>query len=381
MRGVGGSQGRRCELGGLCISGVLLVGLASSAVAQSADKAETNNTDSTDSETWTSESHNDPEHRRNQMLRNLAILNSASGVVRLASGEAPYPPVEVFFCEQPVGSTDKRGRFRVTAPAGPRGRCFLTIQHPGMKPLSLTLRRSTQGSGRVFRLGVLVLEPLPGFEGRVTSATTREAPKAALRAYQKGMREQAKPEPDLEKAAARFEEAVALFPRFAEALNALGRARLGLGDIEGSILALETSIAADGDFPLPYRMLLGIRMQRHELRPAAVIAAALLRLTPGDGQARYYHALATFGLQRYDEAAASAQALIDKGSGERFPQAFQILGEIHADRGEIEEAARNFLAYLDLAPDSPSAPQIRERLRDWENAEAILSDGKGAAGP
>lgn len=347
-------------------------------MAQGADKAETNNTDN---KVWTNESHNDPEQRRKSWLKSLSFLKSVSGVVRLASGEAPYPPVEIFFCEQPVGSTDERGRFQVTAPAGPSGRCFLTIQHPGMKPLSRTFGRSNRGVGRLIRLGVLVLEPLPGFESLTTSATTREAPKGALRAYQKGLREEAKAKPNLEKAAARFEEAVALFPLFAEALNALGRARLELGDIEGSMLALETSIAADADFPPPYRMLLGIRMQRHELRPAAVIAAALLRLTPGDNETHYYHALATFGLQRYDEAAASARALIDKGAGDRFPQVFQILGEIHADRGEIGEAALNFRSYLELAPDAPSAPQIRERLREWRTAGAIPSDGKGAARP
>ena len=215
----------------------------------------------------------------------------------------------------------------------------------------------------------------------MTSATTREAPKAALHAYQKGLREETKPKPNLEKAAARFEEAVALHPRFAEALNALGRVRLGLGDIEGSMLALETSIAADADFPPPYRMLLGVRMQRHELHPAAVIAATLLRLIPGDDQTRYYHALATFGLQRYDEAAASARALVGKGAGDRFPQVLQILGEIHADRGEIEEAALNFRAYLELVPDAPSAPQIRERISEWVNAGAIPSDGEGAVRP
>ncbi len=379
MRAEGGSQGRRYGPRGLCLSGVLLVGFASGAFAQRADTAETKKTDN---KVWTSESHRDPDRIRDQKFRykGSGFPPRVSGVVRLASGGAPYPPVEVFICGQPAGSTDEKGRFNVPAPpaaeSGFSERCRLSIQYPGTKPISVGVPRAAAR-----RFGVLVLEPLPGFEGAVTSATTREAPKAALRAYQKGAREENKPKPNLDKAAARYEEAVALYPDFAEAWTALGRTRLGLGDLEGAMPALETAIAADERFPVPYRMLLRIRMRRNELRPAAVIATALLRLVPGDDEARYYHALATFGLQRYDEAAASAQALIDKGAGERLPQTFQILGEIYSDRGEIEAAAQNFRAYLELAPDAPSAPEIRKRLRDWGNAGAVPSDDQGAVRP
>ena len=163
-----------------------------------------------------------------------------------------------------------------------------------------------------------------------------------------------------------------------EAWTALGRVRIGLGDLERAAPALETAIAADERFSPPYRLLLRIRMQRRELRPAAVIATALLRLSPGDEEARYAHALATFGLGRYEEAEASARSLIEDGAAERYPPVHQILGEILAERGEIEGAARSLRAYLALAPDAPSATRIRERLREWVQAGAIRPGADGA---
>lgn len=381
MRTEGGLRRGRSGLGVLCIGGVLLVGPGSNAAAQNSNAAESQKTDN---KVWTSDSYLDPDVARERALQrynrqNPLFPRRVSGVVRLASGGAPFPPVEIFICGQPVGSTDKKGRFDVPAPprtsSGFSESCKLSIQYPRTRPISIGVARA-----QTRRLGILVLQPLPGFEDSITSVTTREAPKAALRAYQKGALEEAKAKANLEKAAERFEEAVALYPFFAEAWTALGRVRLGLGNFEGAALALETSIAADEKFSPPYRTLLLIRMQRGEFARAAVIAAALLRLNPGDDQARYLHALATFGLQRYDEAAASALSLVEKGSGEQFPRTLQILGEIHADRGEIEEAARDFRAYLELAPDAPSAARIRERLRDWETAGAIAPEGERAVG-
>jgi len=366
----------------LALSGVLLAGLnvsPPSAVAQEtekADEADKAKTPATENEsTWTSETYADPDVARERALQrynrqNPAFPGRVSGEIRLPSGEVPVTPVEIFVCGQPAGSTDKKGRFNVAAPprttSGFSERCRLSIQYAGAKPLSIGIRQ-----GRSSRLGVLILEALPGFEGSFTSATTMEASKAARRAYQKGVQEESKRKPNLEKARMFLEEAVAHHPSFAEALTALGRVRFALGDVEGAALALETSIAADEKFPPPYILLLRIRMKSGDLRPAAVIAAALLRLNPGNTEARYLHAVATFGLQRYDEAANSASRVIDTGDGYRFPQSFLMLGEIHADRGEIAEAARNFRSYVRLVPNAAPAQQLRRRLREWENAGLV----------
>lgn len=331
-----------------------------------------------DNKVWTSETYKDPEYRRRAALRNRWHPNTVSGAVRLASGEVPYPAAEIFFCGMPVGSTDKRGRFNVKAPptgGRPVRSCRLSILHPGMKVIQRSLPSMSRGEGREIRVGTLTLQPLPGYEGGATvSITTLEAPKAALRAYREGVREESRPKPDLDKAASSYRKAVDDYPRFAEAWNALARVRLKRGNEEEAILALETAISADESFAAPRRMLLRVRMKRQQLRPAAIIAAGLLQLSPGDHEARYFHALATFGLGRWDESTVSARILIEENAGERFPQVFQILGEIHADRDEIEQAAAYFRTYLQLVPEAASAPKIRARLNEWQRAGLIPAE-------
>lgn len=310
---------------------------------------------------------------------------SVSGRVVLEGGGTPNRRVTIYYCDLPVAASNKRGWFRFRLRGNDRpmlggtrvgsggvfGGCAVWADLPGFRSDRVPLSQGRAVRSDRVRIGEITLHPLAGFDGLVTSTTTLEAPKAAKRSFERGLEQLARPGGSLEKAAAEFERAVAAYPRFAEAWTALGETRLKLRDLQGAVDALRESVKADPAFPRPYRTLVQIYMMNQNLEAVLETAPVRLRLNPADDHTRYFLALASFGLRRYDEAEASAKELIRRKQAQRFPQVHQILGEIYADWGAYSPAAASLRAYLRLVPTASSAKAIEARISGWQERELI----------
>ncbi len=107
-------------------------------------------------------------------------------------------------------------------------------------------------------------------------------------------------------------------------------------------------------------------------------AQALLEIDPELSEARYYVALAAFRLGEHDLAVEAGEALIEAGAGDDFPPLYRLLGAVHAERGEIELASRQYRGFLALHPDSPEAADLERQLSEWE--KALRYEQRGSPG-
>jgi Flp pilus assembly protein TadD len=122
-------------------------------------------------------------------------------------------------------------------------------------------------------------------------------------------------------------KAVATDPKNIQALNLLGRLHLARHDFAGAKTTLEQAISVSPDNPTAH----------------ALLADAYLNL--GD----YKSALAETGLAIGNGASKATNVQI-------------VRGEALADLGQNDEASDALKEYLQLSPDSPAAPQVRQLI-------------------
>ncbi len=250
--------------------------------------------------------------------------------------------------------------------------CEIRAQLPGFQSDSLQLGRRRPLDNP--DIGVIVLHSLGGVKKEsIVSVTTLEAPDKARSSYEKGMRELSKKGGNLEKAVKELDKAVELYPKFAAAWSALGTARIKMGDMPGATDALEKAIAADPDYLRPYPELVQISVQNKDWQRTSELSDAMLALNPGQTQVRYYKAVANFSLGKSEAAEAAALEIQQQQDADQYPQTHQMLGMIAGQRGQFENAAKEYRRYLELAPEAGSAEGIRKQLHEWEELGVIKS--------
>jgi tetratricopeptide (TPR) repeat protein len=87
-----------------------------------------------------------------------------------------------------------------------------------------------------------------------------------------------------------------------------------------------------------------------------------MELSPERAKVMYLDGLVNYYLGRMEAAEKSFRKLEVKGHAKSYPLAYLYLGAIDSQRGEIEEAAREFRCYLRNTPESQMPPQRKERL-------------------
>ncbi len=98
----------------------------------------------------------------------------------------------------------------------------------------------------------------------------------------------------------------------------------------------------------------------------AELSSQLVETNPRLIGARYYNAMALYRLGETDAAVAQARNVQADERGGDYPGTHQLLGSIFSQQGKLEDAAREYRAYLALVPDSPKAADIQRRLGEWE---------------
>ncbi len=213
-------------------------------------------------------------------------------------------------------------------------------------------------------IGTLVLHRLMNVPGTTISATTINAPKDALKAFNKGLDDlkKAKSEP----AEKEFRRAVELHPKFAAAWYQLGH-MLSASDTPGAREALRHAIDADGKYVSPYLDLALIEIREHQW-PAALDAASKgVHLDPVDfPQLYFYKAIAEFNTKQMDEAEKSARQADKIDVAHRLPKIQQLLGMVLIEKQDYTGAAEYLRTYLRLAPDAGDAPAMRTQLSQIE---------------
>lgn len=220
-------------------------------------------------------------------------------------------------------------------------------------------------------VGTMVLHRLNNVPGTIISATTLNAPKDALKAYEKGLDDVKKAK--TEAAEKDFSRAVELHPTFAAAWYQLGH--LLRSDPARARDALQHSIAADGKYVSPYLDLALIEISQRNWPVALDAAAKGVHLNPVDfPQLYFYKAVAEFNMKQLDEAEKSVRQAEKLDVEHRVPKIEHLLGTLLIEKHGYTEAAVHLKAYLTLAPDATDAAATQAKLTQLERVAAVTPE-------
>ncbi len=265
-----------------------------------------------------------------------------------------------------------------------RSRFFLTVGEPrpgdlaGGREPACEVRATAAGyETAVVSLGPLqasghhitiVLRPSAksGAPGANTlSATSAMAPRDAQKALEKGLANLSKGK--LADARKDLENAVRIYPAYAEAWFQLGTIHHREGRLEEAKSAYRSSLQADGKFLKPMVQLALISTGERKWSEALDLATQVLRQNPLEfPQAWLCTAIAQYNLGRKDEAEKAAFRVLDLDAPHRLPKALQLLGVILEERGEHSAAAKYLRAYVRYAPKAPDAAQAEQKATELE---------------
>jgi len=240
-------------------------------------------------------------------------------------------------------------------------RCELQASLVGYRSDSIDL------SGRRFMdkpdVGTILLHRLAKVEGSTISAISLAAPKGARKAYEKGIAASRKKKWD--EAQTHLEQAVALYPQYADAWYELGVALHEQGHLDQARNAYRQAQNADSKFLKPYRQMAVIAVREKKWEEVAQTTDRLLRLDPVDFPDAYFlSAVARFNLGDLDAAEKSARAGMKLDPNHRMPRFEHVLGLILANKRDYAGAAQLIRSYLQREPDGQDSAQVRSQLAE-----------------
>jgi Tfp pilus assembly protein PilF len=245
--------------------------------------------------------------------------------------------------------------------------CEIRAAYPGYRSDSVPLanRHSLDDPD----LGTIILHRLTNVQGSTISLTTAAAPKAARKAYEKGM--QLAEKGKFEEAEKHFLEATDTYPKFAAAWFALGQVEQRENKTDEARKSYAAAIEADKKFVSPYDQLALLSAQGGKWEDAAKYSQAAIELNPVEfPSAFWYNAIANYNLKKTGEAEKSAKALLKVDTRHKYPQAESMLAQFAVNRGEYAEAATHLRAYLALVPNGKDADTLKAELQKIDEANA-----------
>ena len=221
-------------------------------------------------------------------------------------------------------------------------------------------------------LGVLHLNRLGGVDDFTFSTTTASAPKDARSAYEKGLdnakrQKWAEAERDLLKA-------VQAYPRYAIAWYELGRAYQQDKKFEDAEHALNEAIRIDPKFISPYGQLTFLAAVQSQWDDVIEYSSQVIKLSPSvPADVYFYSSVAHYNLRKINVARDHARQAASLDTQNKNPQIHHLLGVILSQTGDDIGAAEQLKLYLKLAPDSPDAAAVKQKLAEIEKPEHGLA--------
>jgi tetratricopeptide (TPR) repeat protein len=227
---------------------------------------------------------------------------------------------------------------------------------------------------RTFMVQVYLKDKSSDFANRpkdkiLSIADFQEVPKAAKKAYEKGVK--LAQEKKTEEAVARFDEAIKAYPEYLHAINKLGEQYMAMNKLSEAQASFERAIAVNPKFALPH-INLGILHVNHKRYKEAIpeleagnryddtypmahlnLGLALMYVDPPD----------------FDRAEKEMTRALDLG-GKGFAHARLYLFNLAIKRQTMDKAAAQLEAYLKDAPNASNAEEVRQMLAKVKKAMA-----------
>jgi len=252
--------------------------------------------------------------------------------------------------------------------ANPLGDCVIQAELTGYRSDVVLLASRTIADNP--NIGTIVLHPTGTAPTSTVSAAALAAPKAAQKAYAKGL--EAENNRKNQEAAKYLAEAVHLFPQYAEAWYEYGNVQAALHEDDNAKQSYDTAVAADPNFVPPYLKLALIYEKAKNWQALADATSKVIKLQPSiEPQVYLYNSIAEINLKDAAAAEQSAKAGVKLDTDHRIPKFWYILGVLMSNRGELGGAIEQFKNYLQFAPDGPDAAAVRGDLAQVEKMAAV----------
>jgi tetratricopeptide (TPR) repeat protein len=210
-------------------------------------------------------------------------------------------------------------------------------------------------------VGTIFLHRLADVEGTSVSVTALNAPKDAVKAYEKGTQSLHKMK--LDDAAKEFEKAVQIYPKYANAWLDLGRVQLQQKMTDAARESFKKATDADAKLVDAWAELGQLAAQSANWPDAAQYLDRALKLDPVDyPQLWYADAVAGYNVKNLDVAERSAREALKADPEHRNPKADQLLGNVLLQKGEYAAAGEELRAYLKFSPNAEDLDQVKTQL-------------------
>jgi tetratricopeptide (TPR) repeat protein len=196
--------------------------------------------------------------------------------------------------------------------------------------------------------------------GAVGAAVAPIVPDAAQKEFKLGSKEMDKKH--WEQAKDHLQKAIAVFPKYAEALNCLALVEIQLKDGKGAVESFRSATEIDPTLKQANLYLGQFYYENHRYKDAEPY---LLRSAAHQPQsAQIFTILANTELQNgeTDLALTNARKVPSLPNAKQFAISHLIVAQALTGKGPDDEIAKEYEEYLKEAPDSPLAPRVRDAL-------------------
>jgi hypothetical protein len=258
--------------------------------------------------------------------------------------------------------------------------CELRASASGFHPGVMSLMDLEAADSNI-DVGVIMVQRGIKIEGDTVSAIPYKAPKAARRAYEKGV--QAEKNGKLADAHKYFESAVAIYPSSVNAWFKLGIVCQKQNQKDAARKAYTQATTLDTRFLPPYLSLASMAYETGNWTEVVTLTGHIMELDPLNNaavakyildldrsnyaDAYFYNAVANYKLNKIEEAEKSGLKAEHLDLVTRFPQLHLLLAEIFAQKNNYAMAISEMKTYLELVPDAKHADRIREKLTRLES--------------
>lgn len=241
--------------------------------------------------------------------------------------------------------------------------CELQANLSGFTSETVSLSSSSGSTGLV-QAPAIVLHPIARAEGNMISATSAAAPEKAQREFQKGYEEARKARWDA--ARARFQKAVAIYPKYAEAWLDLGRVQAQQGRFEDARQSFQEALSADSKLVGAYSELADLALREKHWQELADATDHILQLDPAGAQYWYLNSAANYELKKVDKAEKSVLQGLRLDVRNAIPKMQYLLAAILTLKKDYRGAAEHIRNYLRLSPHAEDAQVAQKQLQQLE---------------
>jgi tetratricopeptide (TPR) repeat protein len=215
-------------------------------------------------------------------------------------------------------------------------------------------------------IGSCLLWTVAAAPANTVSAAALQIPGKARAECEKGCRDLR--DGKFENAENHLRKAIQLYPKYADALVLLGQLLAAHKHVDNAFGLCSQASHVDPDFVPAYLCLADTSGQLREWNRTLEFADRALQLDPVQNiYGHFYLAVAQFHLSQFSGAEKNALQAIDDDHLHRLPQAHLLLAQIYGNRNDLKNVATQLRAYLQAAPKSPDAPDVRKKLEDIES--------------